>query len=130
LKVRVTRRRSKVVVADDSEPTRALAANALAGERVEVVGVASSEEVLGVLDAGVVLVITDLVLDGRAGLDLLRTLRHRRPALPVVCMSGDRELLAQASRAGADAVLEKPVSPDELRIVVRLLSAAEAFGSA
>jgi DNA-binding response OmpR family regulator len=111
-----------ILVVADSEPMRRLYANVLADEGIPMVAAATKEEALGVLDGGVTLVIADLEMDGGAGLDVVRLVRSAHPELPIVCMGADPELLSQASVIGADAFLTKPLAPDDVRIVIRLLT--------
>ena len=77
---------------------------------------------MALLDETLSLLITDVELGGRSGLDLLAAARALCPALPVVCISANVTRLGQASRAGADAVLAKPFLLEELRLVVALLT--------
>ena len=63
--------------------------------------------------------LTDLVMPGRNGLDLLEELRSRPDAPPAVLMtgSGDPLLLERARQLGA-VVLGKPFAPAQLRRAV------------
>jgi len=79
-------------------------------------------------------VLTDVLLPGRSGLDLLVTLRHdRRTAdLPVVVMTGMDQILQDdghsyltnhADIRGPDAVIGKPIDPrDLLEVLERVCS--------
>ncbi|GHF36838.1 CheY-like chemotaxis protein [Deinococcus metalli] len=64
------------------------------------------------------LLMVDVIMPGMSGLELCSTLRRqeRFHSLPVILMSGnvDEEIRAQARDAGANAVLRKPFSQDEL----------------
>ena len=62
------------------------------------------------------LVLTDLRLPGKSGLDLLREVHAADPALPVIIMTayGSDEVVDLASRFGAYTVLTKPVLKDQL----------------
>ena len=65
-------------------------------------------------------VLLDLALPGASGLEVLEAVRRRRPALPVVMMSG-RATLADAVRAtklGAFHFIEKPLSPESVLATV------------
>lgn len=55
-------------------------------------------------------VLLDVLLPGRSGLDVLRVLAARRPALPVFVMSGQADIATAvaAIRAGAADFIEKP----------------------
>jgi CheY-like chemotaxis protein len=111
-----------ILVAADSEPMRRLYANVLADEGIDIVTASSKDEALGLIESDVTLVITDLEMDGGGGLELVRALRNGHPELPIICMGADPQLLSQASVAGADAFLTKPLDADDVRIVVRLLT--------
>jgi len=62
------------------------------------------------------LIVSDVRMPGWSGLDLLRFLRHRRSAIPVVLITafGDRDTHERAARLGA-AVLDKPFALADLR---------------
>jgi CheY-like chemotaxis protein len=64
-------------------------------------------------------VVTDIVMPGREGLELIKNLRSRFPRTPIVAMSGGGrakffEVLDIAGDLGADAVLRKPFQPRQL----------------
>lgn len=61
------------------------------------------------------LVVTDLNLPGVDGYDLIRMIKARAPATPVLAMTGytATHYVDQAYRAGADHILHKPVNRDE-----------------
>ncbi|HXU61411.1 MAG TPA: sigma-54 dependent transcriptional regulator [Polyangia bacterium] len=66
------------------------------------------------------LVLADVNMPGMDGLQLLRKLRHGDPELPVIVLTafGDVDLAIRAIRAGARDYLSKPVSVDELSVLV------------
>jgi PAS domain S-box-containing protein len=59
-------------------------------------------------------VVSDIVMPGMNGLELLERIRSVRPNMPTVLMTGfdKRELIVQALRGGAYDFLSKPVDPD------------------
>ena len=61
-------------------------------------------------------VVTDEVMSGLTGTELARVLRHRRPDLPIVLMSGYRgaTLTQGAFAAGVREVLTKPFQSNEM----------------
>jgi DNA-binding NtrC family response regulator len=66
------------------------------------------------------LVITDIIMPGRFGLDAILEIRGKHPEMKVVAMSGGgaagpEGFLSAASRLGAHATLAKPFGPTELR---------------
>ncbi len=67
------------------------------------------------------LLICDLMLPGRSGLEVLQAVRERRPRLPIVMITGyatpaHEELVLSA---GATAFLPKPFDDSELLTLVR-----------
>jgi PAS domain S-box-containing protein len=67
------------------------------------------------------LLITDMTMPGRTGLDLARRVRRRRPDLPVIICTGYADAISTESAAadGVDELLVKPVGKDELAAAVR-----------
>ena len=84
------------------------------------------------------LVLLDVRLPGRTGLECLSELRRRRPELDVVMLSASTsgELVDEALRLGAKGYVAKSVDPADLPATLRqivqgnVLSAAQAGGSA
>jgi two-component system cell cycle response regulator DivK len=72
------------------------------------------------------IVVTDLNIPGIDGYELTRRLRQdpRTSRVPVIAVTGYAAFQAdpgRATRAGCDAVLEKPCSPDDLEAAIRTL---------
>ena len=91
---------------------------------VEVCGTArSGEEALDALPAGADLVVVDLAMYGMHGLDVVRRIRERWPALPCIVLSGQPavEHAVAARDAGAAAYVEKGDAPALLAAVVAVL---------
>jgi CheY-like chemotaxis protein len=110
-----------VLVVDDDLSCRVLAALLLEVGGCRPLAVASVERALEKLDrARFDVVLTDLHMPGRSGLDLLLELRVRERVTPVVVMtgSGEEELQARACELGAVAILPKPFGPLELRAAI------------
>ena len=71
-------------------------------------------------------VVTDLNIPGIDGFELTRRLRKdpRTRAVPILAVTGYAAFAAdpnRAQRAGCDAVLPKPCSPDDLEMTIRSL---------
>jgi CheY-like chemotaxis protein len=64
-----------------------------------------------------ILLVSDFTMPGMSGLDLLRTVKGRRPSLPVLMIStyGDANTVATALARGADGFLTKPVEFPKLK---------------
>jgi DNA-binding response OmpR family regulator len=79
-------------------------------------------------------VLLDINLPGRSGLDALRELRQRHPALPIILLTARGEEVDRVLglELGADDYVTKPFSPRELVARVRALlrRAASPAGSA
>jgi len=67
------------------------------------------------------LVLTDLVMPGMGGLELVRQIRQHDQIVPVVFLSafGDRATMAKATQMGAVDFLTKPFRADFLSDLVR-----------
>jgi CheY-like chemotaxis protein len=72
------------------------------------------------LAGGVDLVITDLVMPEQEGIETIRALRRGLPGVGIIAISGafGGQFLKTARMLGADAVLNKPVSPGLLSVKV------------
>jgi len=74
------------------------------------------------------LVITDLIMPNREGLELIMLLQQEQPRPQIIAISGGGKLapesyLPLADKIGADAILEKPFLPSMLLAIInRLLS--------
>ena len=67
------------------------------------------------------LVISDMVMPGKSGLDFMELLRLEAPGLKVILITGfgTVENAVKAMKMGAMDYISKPLNPDEFRIVVR-----------
>jgi DNA-binding NtrC family response regulator len=109
--------RARVLVIDDDLSCRVLAALLIEKAGHSPTAVASVERALERLDDdGADVVVTDLLLPGLSGLDLLLAVLERQLPVPVIVMtgSGDVELIARALELGATTVLSKPYEPAAL----------------
>ncbi len=101
----------RILVVDDETTLRSVIGQVLRMAGHEVVTAASAEEALEHFRAAPFpLVITDIVMGGRSGLELLRELRRSVPETLVVIMTshGTLETAATALREGAYDFLLKP----------------------
>lgn len=78
------------------------------------------------------MVIVDMTLQGASGLDLVKVLRNRFPALPILAMSmHDETLFAErALRAGANGYLMKLEPTDQILAAIRQVRAGNIYLSA
>ena len=71
---------------------------------------------------GIDLIVTDIILGGKTGIDLLRKVRNMGLKCPVIVLTGypDVDTAAEAVRLGAFDYLSKPVAQDKLLNSVRV----------
>jgi two-component system, NarL family, invasion response regulator UvrY len=77
------------------------------------------------------LVILDITMPGRSGLDVLRDLKKLRPKLPVlvVSMHAEEQYGKRTLRAGASGYMNKESAPDELiKAVKKVLAGGRYVG--
>ena len=60
------------------------------------------------------IILTDVVMPGTDGLALIRNLRASGVSSSILAITGFPELMASATKAGADACLEKPFTAQKL----------------
>lgn len=113
----------RLLVVEDETRISSFLARAFEVEGFEVDVVADGERGVGAaLTDSYDLVILDLLLPGRDGLDVLKELHERRPGLPVLILSARSELSSKlrSFELGAADYLAKPFSLDELIARVRV----------
>jgi DNA-binding response OmpR family regulator len=118
---------SCVLIIDDDPDFRETFGEALRLADFDVVLAADGEAALVALEQHAVsLVITDMLMPGMDGIDVIHAIRRRNPGVKVVAVSGGRmsgglPSLTMASQIGADRVLRKPFGARHLIAVVREL---------
>jgi DNA-binding response OmpR family regulator len=108
---------ANVVVVEDEPAIRRGVADALRASGYDVAEAADGAQGLEVsLRLGVDLVLLDLLLPKRDGLDVLADLRRIRPTLPVIILTarGTEEDRVRGLKMGADDYVVKPFSAREL----------------
>jgi len=76
-------------------------------------------------------VLLDISMPGRSGLDVLRQLKRKKPRLPVLMLSvhPEEQYAVRALRAGASGYMTKESAPDELIAAIRKISRGGKFVS-
>lgn len=90
----------------------------------------NADEALALVrDSDFDLVVLDITLPGRTGIDLLRDLRRERPTLPVLMLSihPEDELGIRAVKAGASGFLSKECASDDLVRAIQLIVAGNKY---
>lgn len=101
---------------------------------IEIVGIAGSgEELLGILDGGkgADILILDMSMPGRSGIDLIEYIRRNRNSLPILVLSMYPEAIygIRALRAGANGYLTKDSDASQLLHAIRRVAAGYRFAS-
>ena len=119
-----------ILLIDDEEDVRDAVAMILGKDGYDVVAVASAEEGLARIETEVFdIVITDIIMPGVNGVDLIRSIRKSLPKVRILAISGGGNFgrtgykpeaitttayLQAAKMAGADGILTKPFQKAEL----------------
>jgi DNA-binding response OmpR family regulator len=111
----------KVLVVDDEPMIRWLLREALQGWGYDVSEAGTGAQTLAALgDTHIAAVLLDINLPDSSGLDLLVEIKHRRPQVAVIMVSGETfyDTAVSALRGGADDFIGKPIHLDELRFAL------------
>ena len=114
--------RHNVLVVDDEKNILKVVSLTLRGGGYDVDTARSAEEAIEKFNHNSYsLVITDLKLPGKSGLDLLDYIKSRGTGIPVIMITafGTIETAIEAMKKGAFNYLTKPVNPDELLTVMK-----------
>jgi len=108
-----------VLVVEDDGDTRAAYSQILESENYRVVEAPSGEEALEYLSrAGErpAVILVDLSMPGLNGREFISTLRSNPsiPRIPVIVISGWRDIAEQAEQIGAQDFIRKPCGLDEM----------------
>ena len=112
----------RILIVEDERGIADFLEHALESEGFATASAADGEEGERLALAGDVdLVLLDVMLPGRSGLDVLATIRERRPELPVILLTalGQKGDVVTGLDRGADDYITKPFDLDELLARVR-----------
>ena len=110
-----------VLVVDDEASVREILAEGLSVFGYETEAASGATEALALVESRAFdLVLTDIDMPGRTGLDLLRALKERAADLDVIMVTGivDADTAVAAIREGASDYVTKPFNLEEVQIVV------------
>jgi len=116
---------ARVIVIDDQEPIRRIVRRALENDGHEVLEASDGEVGMELLErAPADVVITDIFMPGMDGIQTLREIRKRFPAIKVIAMSGGDstgllDLRQDAELLGALKSIQKPFNAREIVELVR-----------
>jgi len=112
---------STVLVIDDELVIRELVMEILESAGHDVTGADSAERALALLDTNEFdLVVSDVVMPGLSGIELLEAVNAHRASLPVVLVTGagTYDTLSQALMRGAAGLVTKPFAHKDLQAAV------------
>ena len=121
-----------ICVIDDDESVRQTVGRILKGAGYAVVDAKDGEAGLRAVERSKpAMIITDIVMPNREGIETIREAKQRFPAITIIAISGGGRLgpdgfLDLALKLGADDCLAKPFRPAELLDKVRRLLNSEA----
>ena len=116
---------ARVIVIDDQEPIRRIVRRALENEGHQVFEASDGELGMALLEREPAdVVITDIFMPGMDGIQTLREIRKRFPAIKVIAISGGDstgllDLRHDAELLGAMKSLQKPFTAREIVELVR-----------
>ena len=102
-------------------------------ETPDMVVVAEASNGLDVMDKlskdEIHLVVLDIAMPGRNGLDILRDIKRQRPGLPVLILSmyPEEQYALRVLKSGASGYLSKESAPDELINAIRQISLGKKY---
>lgn len=121
-------KKSRIMLIDDEEAIRATLSESLMESGYQVLCAADGAEGLRLLirHTHPDIVITDLMMPHKEGLETISEIKRRYPNIKVVAISGGGRFptdnfLEFAEKLGADATLPKPVDIDRLEAVLQRL---------
>lgn len=115
----------KILIIDDEELIRLTIEDVLINEGYTVGTADNGEQGYQMqLKTGFDLVITDILMPVKEGIQTIKALRQKWPQLPIIAISGggkirNADYLDAARQVGANAVLAKPFTEEDILGVVR-----------
>jgi DNA-binding response OmpR family regulator len=119
-----------ILVIDDDQAVRLTTQMILESEGYEVICAVDGEQGLRVFErASPHLVITDIIMPNKEGIETIMQIRSRDSKTPILAISGggrigNADFLRMAQQLGANEILAKPFKPQELTATVRRLLSA------
>jgi CheY-like chemotaxis protein len=120
----------RVLIVDDDSLVRGTFRDILGGAGFEVYEAADGSEAVALIegDIAVDVVITDVLMPEKEGIETIVEIRKRRPRVPIIAVSGgglrgNLDFLGIAGKFGADRTLVKPIDRAKLIETVRELLA-------
>ena len=123
---------ANVMVVDDEESVRKLFKDILSDSGHVIIEAANGEEAVEVIkEMSVDLVVTDLVMPEKSGLELIMDIAENHPGMPIIAISGGGgitgrfDYLPIAKLIGAKKIISKPFKVDEIRELINNILGGE-----
>ncbi|MGO4332552.1 response regulator [Cupriavidus sp. 2TAF22] len=125
----------RVLIADDHQIVRAGLRQFISDEpdiRVEGEAASGDEVMTRLREREFDVIVLDISMPDRNGIDVLKMLRQRHPALPVLILSTypEEQYAINLIRAGASGYLTKESAPDDLVKAIRTVAQGRRYVSA
>jgi DNA-binding NarL/FixJ family response regulator len=122
----------RILIADDHEMVRKGLVKVLAEtlQPIKVDEARTGQETVTMASKGEYdLVVLDLKMPGKSGLDVLKEIKEHRPKMPVLILSmhPEEQFAVRALRAGASGYLTKECESDELILAIRKALKGERY---
>jgi len=107
----------KILVVDDEGIVLDSCRRVLEEDGFDVLLVTSADKAISAIeDEEPSVLLMDVKMPLRDGMDLMREVKERWPSIPIIVMSGyhTTETIEEANKMGASAFINKPFTPDEL----------------
>ncbi len=115
----------KVLIVDDEESIRRIIRETLEVEGYEILEAGNGIEAIEIYTQNPSdIVITDIIMPKKEGIETIMELRRINPAVKIIAMSGtglDSPYLLMAKHLGANCILDKPFSPNELIETIKII---------
>ncbi len=111
-----------ILVVDDEKNYLVVLEALLRSEGYEVITADNAKDALEiVLESDVDLVLTDMKMPGISGMELLETIKRRKPDIPVIMMTayGTIEMAVEAMKKNAYDYITKPFKNEELKRTIK-----------
>lgn len=108
-----------ILIVDDEAVIRDLCMRALKGYHVIEAG--SGETALALFDkGGIDVILTDVMMPGMDGIELLKRIKEKEPTIVVIVMTGfaEKDVILNALKADADDFISKPLNLLQLKTAV------------
>ncbi len=120
---------SSILIVDDDQNIRKILRDLLEKEGFNVLTASDVDKALPFIDQkDLDLIVTDLKMPGKSGMDLLRICHEKRPSVPVILITafGNVEAAVTAMRKGAYDFITKPFDENELlNVIEKAISESE-----